>query len=58
MGPAAQAGLQAGDLIQEVNRQPVRSVEQMRSALQKPGGSVLLLIIRGGSRVFLSVPLD
>jgi Do/DeqQ family serine protease len=57
-GPAAQAGLQQGDIIQEVNRQPVRSAADLRGALQKSGNRPpLLLINRGGQTVFVPVPL-
>ena len=57
-GPAGQAGIQAGDVIQEVNRQPVRSVEDIRSALQRSGDRPpLVLINREGQTVFVSVPL-
>src|SRR5207248_3522743 len=34
-GRAAAAGIQPGDIIEEVNRQPVKSVEDLRSALKK-----------------------
>jgi serine protease Do len=55
--PAADAGLQAGDVIQEVNRQPVRTTEDMRAALQKSGDRPpVLLINRGGQSVFVPVP--
>jgi S1-C subfamily serine protease len=57
-GPAAQAGLRAGDVIQEVNRQPVRSPDDLRSTLQRSGNRPpLLLINRGGQSVFVAVPL-
>jgi serine protease Do len=57
-GQAGQAGIQAGDVIQEVNRQPVRSVEDVRTALQRSGDRPpLLLINRGGQTAFVSVPL-
>ena len=47
--PAAEAGLQEGDVIQEVNRQPVRTTEDVRTALQKSGDRPpVLLINRGG----------
>ena len=56
-GPAAQAGIQAGDIIQEVNRQPVQSAADVRSALAKSSGRPpLLLINRGGETVFVPVP--
>jgi serine protease Do len=57
-GPAAQVGIQNGDVIQEVNRQPVRSSSELRDALQKSGSRPpLLLINRGGQTVFIPVPL-
>jgi S1-C subfamily serine protease len=56
-GPAAQAGIQPGDVIQEVNRQPVRSPEDVRKALQRSGDRPpLLLVNRGGQTLYLSVP--
>jgi len=58
-GPAAQAGVQAGDVIQQVNRQPVRNPAEMRDALAKSGDRPpLLLINRGGQTVFVPVPLQ
>ena len=58
-GPAAQAGILAGDVIQEVNRQPVRSVADLRSALDKSNGRPpLLLINRGGQSVYIPVPVQ
>jgi Do/DeqQ family serine protease len=57
-GPAGEAGIQAGDVIQEVNRQPVRSPEDVRAALSKSGNRPpLLLINRGGHTLFVTVPL-
>lgn len=57
-GPAAQAGLQQGDIIQEINRQPVASVADVQNALAKSGSRTpLLLINRGGQTVFVPVPL-
>ena len=58
-GAAAQVGIQAGDVIQEVNRQPVRTPEEMRSALQKSGNHApLLLVNRGGQTQYVPVPLQ
>ena len=55
-GAAASAGLREGDVIQQVNGKPVRSAEDVRSALNgvsdKPA---VLLIARGAAAVF--VPL-
>jgi len=55
-GPAVEAGIQPGDLIQEVNRQAVKSPDDLRSAIEKNGGKpALLLINRRGDTVFLTV---
>jgi S1-C subfamily serine protease len=57
-GPAAQAGIQPGDVIQEVNRQPVRTPSDVRNALGRSGERTpLLLINRGGQSIFVPVPL-
>ncbi|HEX8337954.1 MAG TPA: DegQ family serine endoprotease [Pyrinomonadaceae bacterium] len=55
-GPAAEAGLRPGDVIEEVNRQPVRSVAELQSALKVAGARpALLLVNRGGNSLFLPV---
>jgi serine protease Do len=55
-GPAAAVGLQRGDVIQEVNRQPIRSVEDLRSAIDKNGSKpALLLINRRDDTIYLAV---
>jgi len=55
-GPAVAAGIQRGDVIQEVNRQAVRSSEELRSAIDKNGNKpALLLINRRGETVYLAV---
>jgi Do/DeqQ family serine protease len=57
-GPAARAGIQQGDVIQEVNRQPVRTPADVRDALQKSGNRTpVLLVNRGGNTVFIPIPL-
>jgi serine protease Do len=57
-GPAAAAGIQSGDVIQQVNRQPVHNPNDVRSALGRSGSNPpLLLINRGGQTVFVPVPL-
>src|SRR5205085_6516762 len=55
-GPAARAGVQQGDVILAVNNQPVKSVEQLRQAVDKAGKHVALLVQREDARVF--VPID
>jgi serine protease Do len=56
LSPAAAAGIQQGDVIQEVNRKPVRNVEQYDQALAGTANqSVLLLVNRGGTTHFVVV---
>ena len=55
-GPAALAGVQAGDLLLAVNGTPVKNVEQARAALGKTSNkSVALLIQRGDNKIFVPV---
>ena len=55
-GRAAVAGIQPGDVIQEVNRQPVKSIDDLRAALKKAADRpTLLLINRQGSDLFVTV---
>jgi len=55
-GPSAEAGLQVGDVISEVNRQATRTEEEFRTALQKSGArAALLLIHRDGQSIFVTV---
>ncbi len=58
-GPAARVGIQSGDVIQEVNRQPVRSTSDVAAALQKSAGRPPLLYVnRGGQSIYVTVPLQ
>jgi serine protease Do/serine protease DegQ len=50
---AAEAGLQQGDIITSVNRQPVSSIEEARLLIKRSRGGVLLNIRRGNSALFL-----
>jgi serine protease Do len=53
---AADAGLQEGDVIVEVNRQPVRSVDELRAAVRRTTDRpVLLLVERDGRTRFVTV---
>jgi len=53
---AADAGLQEGDVILEVNRQPVQSVEELRAAVRKTTDRpALLLVEREGHSLFFTV---
>ncbi len=52
---AAASGLKEGDVIQEVNRKPVTNSQEFASALHKSEGESLLLVNRGGNKLFLAV---
>lgn len=53
---AAEAGIQRGDVIQEVNRKPVHNVNEFEQALSGLSNqSVLLLVNRGGTTHFVVV---
>ena len=55
-GPAASAGMRAGDLIREVNRREVRSREGYHSALRQGEGDVdLFLLKRGEAYLYVAV---
>ena len=55
-GRAADAGIRPGDVIREVNRQTVRSAEDLRAAVRKSSDRpALLLIDRNGATVFVTV---
>ena len=45
-GRAADAGIEAGDIILEVNRQAVQSVEELRTAVRKAAEKPTLLLVR------------
>jgi serine protease Do len=55
--PAAEAGIRPGDVIVEANRQPVKSVEDLRRAVDatQSGTAVLLLIQRDGASSYLTL---
>jgi len=52
---AASAGLQQGDVIQEVNRRPVKNVAEYEAAVRNSKEGTLLLVNRGGHTVFVGV---
>ena len=45
-GSAANAGIRQGDLIQEVNREPVKNVTEFTAALQKSGAKPALVLVK------------
>jgi len=54
--PAAEAGLQRGDVIQQVNRQSVNSVADYQRFIRQAGKEpIVLLINRGGNTTFIVV---
>ena len=50
----ADSGLQKGDVIQEVNHQPVTSVSEFQSAVRKAGSDPLFLVNREGRTLFIA----
>ncbi|HKY29720.1 MAG TPA: DegQ family serine endoprotease [Pyrinomonadaceae bacterium] len=55
-GPAADAGIQRGDVIEQVNQQPVRSVADLRSAIERSGKNPLLLLVNHrGATFFVTI---
>ena len=60
-GPAAAEGIQAGDVILEVNRRPVRNAQEFQAALAKADlrdGILLLVANRAGNRFVVVRPQD
>ncbi len=53
--PAAFAGLQEGDIIVSVNREPVRNLEELRAAVKATKGQLLLNVRRGDSALFIVI---
>jgi len=56
--PAAQAGLEQGDMILQVNRKPVTSAQDFNRAVREGASreSTLLLVKRGAGTQFVVVP--
>jgi len=54
-GPAAEAGIQPGDVVIAANGSNVTSAEQLKSAVEKSKGHIALLIQRGEARIFVPV---
>ena len=51
--PVASSGLQEGDVIQEVNRTPVKNVTDFQQAMQRAGKDPLLLVNRHGNTLYV-----
>ena len=56
--PAAQYGLQEGDVIESINRQPVRNVGDFNRLAAQAKGQTLLRINRQGNGVFVVISPD
>ena len=57
-GPAAEAGIQPGDVIEEVNRQPVKDAAELRAAAKSSDERpALVLVNRKGASLFLAMEL-
>jgi len=54
-GPAADAGIQRGDVVLAANGSPVSSADELRGAVEKSKGHIALLIQRGDTRIFVPV---
>ncbi len=52
--PEAESGLRRGDVIQEVNHQPVKNVSELSEAIRKSGKNPLLLVNRQGNTLFIA----
>jgi serine protease Do len=56
-GPAGRAGIAAGDVIVEANRQPVRSIDDLQRVAGR-AGTILFRINRQGTNAFVTVRTD
>ncbi|HUL46297.1 MAG TPA: DegQ family serine endoprotease [Steroidobacteraceae bacterium] len=54
-GPAADAGIQPGDIVLSANGAPVSSTAALKSAVESSKGHIALLIQRGDARIFVPV---
>ena len=55
-GPAAEAGIRPGDVIEQVNRKSVNDVSELRAAVKASGGKpALFLVTREGQSLYVTV---
>ncbi|MDH4258988.1 MAG: Do family serine endopeptidase [Gammaproteobacteria bacterium] len=54
-GPAAEAGVEPGDVLLAVNGAPVTSVGEFRNSVTQSGATVALLIQRGNAQIYIPV---
>ncbi len=59
-GLAEKEGMQEGDLIREVNREPVRNIRDFNRIVNKlkPGETVLLRVTRGENKFFVALKVE
>ena len=57
-GPAANAGIEPGDVILAIDGQPVTTAAQLRDRIEHADGSVALLIQRDDAQIFVPVDLS
>jgi serine protease Do len=57
---AGEAGIRRGDVISEMNRAPVKNIQDYQNLLAsvQKGSSVLFLIKRGGSTIYIAVKVE
>jgi serine protease Do len=56
-GPAERAGVQPGDVVLSLNGTPVKSADELRSAVEKAGKHIALLIQREDRQLFVPIEL-
>ncbi|MBB5190304.1 serine protease Do [Silvimonas terrae] len=56
-GPAAQAGIEPGDVVLAINGTNVTNADQLKSLVAKAGDHVALLVQRGDARIFVPINL-
>jgi serine protease Do len=56
-GPAAAAGIQAGDIILAVDGKVIRGVQQLKQLITQADDSVSITVVRDGEEMSVSVPL-
>lgn len=56
-GPAANAGIQPGDMILSLNGTPVKSARQLKELLSNAGKHIALLVQREDAKIFIAVEL-
>ncbi|MBW8858138.1 MAG: PDZ domain-containing protein [Bradyrhizobium sp.] len=56
-GPAADAGIRTGDVLEEINGTPVKSSADVRAAVAKSQGKpALVLVRRGDQTIYVAIP--